>query len=145
MHPHTGDTPGPQVVLRDVRDEGVPVCFEHQSDPEATAMVGLPARDGESHTALCDHPAGRHGRRRTMLADGQVARNIVSWDDAGRRMVGYWIGRYWGHGVATRALVAFLRQVETWPLHPDARHCPPGRCNRRGGGVVGAAAAMICG
>ena len=50
-----------------------------------------------------------------ILVDGRVAGNIVSWNDAGRRMVGYCIGPdYWGQGVATRALAAFLEIEEVF-------------------------------
>ena len=52
-----------------------------------------------------------------VLAGGDVAGNIVSFDGAGHREVGYWIGRsYWGKGIATAALVAFLRREGTRPL-----------------------------
>ncbi len=36
----------------------------------------------------------------------------------GQREVGYWFGRqYWGKGVATRALAAFLDHVAVRPLY----------------------------
>jgi RimJ/RimL family protein N-acetyltransferase len=48
----------------------------------------------------------------------QVAGNVVSWDQAGRRLVGYWMGReFWGRGVATRALSAFVTELMERPLH----------------------------
>ena len=34
-----------KVVLREVSPDDVPVFFEHQRDPAATAMAGFPARD----------------------------------------------------------------------------------------------------
>ena len=42
----------------------------------------------------------------------------------GARQVGYWLGRrYWGRGVATKALSAFLDLVTTRPLFAHvARH-----------------------
>ena len=43
--------------------------------------------------------------KKTILFDGHVAGNIVSWEQASERDVGYWIGReYWGKGVAAKAL-----------------------------------------
>jgi RimJ/RimL family protein N-acetyltransferase len=37
---------------------------------------------------------------------------------SGQREVGYWIGsEYWGKGIATRALAAFLEHDRTRPLH----------------------------
>ena len=35
-----------------------------------------------------------------------------------REMIGYWIGRdFWGRGIATAALAAFIAQVKERPLH----------------------------
>jgi RimJ/RimL family protein N-acetyltransferase len=46
-----------------------------------------------------------------------VAGNIVCWEQAGEREVGYWLGKeYWGKGIATRALKEFLEMVKTRPL-----------------------------
>jgi Acetyltransferase (GNAT) domain len=60
----------------------------------------------------------------TVLADGVTAGNVVSFDQCGEREVGYWLGReYWGLGVATRALAAFLRIETQRPLTAHvARH-----------------------
>lgn len=45
---------------------------------------------------------------KTILFNGQVAGNIVSFVQSGEREVGYWIGKeYWGKGIATKALAAF--------------------------------------
>jgi len=53
-----------------------------------------------------------------VLVDGEVAGNILSFNRDGEREVGYWIDRaYWGRGVATAALSAFLRLEQTRPLH----------------------------
>lgn len=43
---------------------------------------------------------------------------------AGEREVGYWIGSaYWGNGIATAALAAFLQQVQMRPLYAHvAKH-----------------------
>jgi RimJ/RimL family protein N-acetyltransferase len=42
----------------------------------------------------------------------------VSWDQAGQRKVGYWIGKeFWGRGIATRALALFLAEVSERPLY----------------------------
>ena len=55
---------------------------------------------------------------RTIVWDGQVAGNIESWNLQGRRLVGYWIGReFWGKGIASRALAAFLELDAVRPLH----------------------------
>jgi RimJ/RimL family protein N-acetyltransferase len=50
-----------------------------------------------------------------------VAGNVLCWEQEGHREVGYWIGRaFWGKGIATRALGAFLREVTIRPLYAHA-------------------------
>jgi RimJ/RimL family protein N-acetyltransferase len=61
---------------------------------------------------------------RTILADGEVAGNAVSWSQDGHREIGYWIGRsFWGKGVATAALGQFLQVIDERPHYAwVARH-----------------------
>ena len=97
----------------------LPVLFEQQMDPEANRMAAFPARDREAFTAhwkkvLADAAVAK----KTILFDGRVAGNIVSFQQLGRPLVGYWIGKeYWGRGIATRALSEFLNHVTARPLH----------------------------
>lgn|SRR5688572_9369478 len=54
---------------------------------------------------------------KTVLFDDRVAGNVVSFERDGEREVGYWIGReFWGQGIATKALLEFLRHVTARPL-----------------------------
>jgi RimJ/RimL family protein N-acetyltransferase len=109
----TGD-----VLLREVLAEDVPVFFEHQLDPDASRMAAFPSRERDAHTThwakiLRDDSV----TKKTVIADGQVTGNIVSFDQSGRQMVGYWIGKdHWGKGIATKALAAFLDHVPARPL-----------------------------
>lgn len=61
---------------------------------------------------------------RTILFGSQVAGNIVSFEMSGEREVGYWLGQeFWGKGIATQALSAFLAQVTIRPLYAHvAKH-----------------------
>jgi RimJ/RimL family protein N-acetyltransferase len=107
------------IGLRDTTEADLPILFEHQLDPEATDMAGFPARDREAFMAhwgrlLADGSIAK----KTILFNGEVAGNVVSWEQDGEREVGYWLGRdYWGKGIATRALSVFLSYVETRPLY----------------------------
>lgn len=107
------------MILRAVEPADLPVFFEHQRDLIALAMAGMPGRDRaafDEHWAkiLADDAV----LIRTIVVDGEVAGNVLSFDRDGRREVGYWIGRdHWGRGVATAALVAFLGEETTRPLH----------------------------
>ena len=106
------------VELRPVEDDDLPIFFDHQQDPVAIEMAAFPARD---RATFDDHLARIRSDRsvtfRTILVDGQVAGNIVAWDDLGKHTVGYWLGReFWGRGIATAALTAFLDEVAIRPL-----------------------------
>lgn len=125
--PEPADTNPPtgRVRLRDVTAADLPIFFDHQRDPDANRMAAFPPRPEEAFTAhwariLADETV----IIRTILVDGQVAGNIGSWQQFGRREVGYWLGReHWGQGVATRALAQFLEQVATRPLYAHvAKH-----------------------
>jgi len=107
------------VKLREVREEDLPIFFEHQLDPEATRMAAFPPRDRQEFMAHWARIlADPTGPIRTVLADGAVVGNIVCWEQSGQREVGYWIGRdHWGRGIATRALAIFLEEVKARPLY----------------------------
>lgn len=108
------------VVLREVEEEDLPIFFDHQRDPVAVRMAAFAARDREAFmTHWRTNVLGVETNVvRTVLDDGVVAGNVVSWDQDGRRCVGYWVGRdHWGRGVATSALSAFLDEDPTRPLY----------------------------
>jgi RimJ/RimL family protein N-acetyltransferase len=107
-----------KVALRDVIDSDLPIFFEHQRDPVAVRMAAFPSRD---HEAFMTHWAELRRNPsniiRTIVGDGQVAGNIGSWIVEDGRLIGYWIGReFWGRGVATAALAAFVAELKERPL-----------------------------
>lgn len=109
----------PLVILREVVDSDLPVFFEHQRDPEAVRMAAFPSRD---HDAFMTHWAKIRREPsniiRTIVCDGEVVGNIGSWTGDGRRLVSYWVGRkFWGRGIATAALAAFIAEFKERPLH----------------------------
>ena len=106
-------------MLRDVTEADLSVFFEQQREPEANRMSGVPAREIGAfmthwHTRVLG-PASVG--KKTIVVDGSVAGNVVSWEQDGKRLIGYWVGReYWGRGVATAALAEFLIHETTRPL-----------------------------
>jgi RimJ/RimL family protein N-acetyltransferase len=107
------------VRLRGVTAGDLPIFFEHQRDPDATQMAAFPAR---ARDAFMAHWAKILGDEtvitNTILFDGRVAGNIVSWLGSGQREVGYWLGKeYWGKGIATQALSEFLTHMTVRPLY----------------------------
>ncbi|MFZ1218045.1 MAG: GNAT family N-acetyltransferase [Chthoniobacterales bacterium] len=113
------------VRLRNVEQGDLPAFFEHQRDPESVAMVVFNSRERpafDEHWAkiLADDTS----LKQTVVVDGEVAGNVTSFLRDGVREVGYWLDRaYWGRGVATAALSAFLKLEKTRPLFAGvARH-----------------------
>lgn len=107
------------ILLRTITESDLPIIYEHQADPESSAMAAFPSRDREAFDA---HWAKIMVRQDTILRtiemDGQVAGHLVSWEwEDGEREVGYWLGKeFWGKGIATEALRQFLGVVQTRPL-----------------------------
>lgn len=117
-HVQTGN-----VQLRDVIESDLPIFFEQQLDLDARHMAAFTSRDSADRDAFMEHWAqildNVSNINKTILFNDQVAGNIASYEDENdQREVGYWIGKpYWGMGIASRALSAFLHCVKTRPLY----------------------------
>ena len=108
------------VTLRDVIEGDLPVFFEQQLDPDATSMAAFPAREKDAFMThwMMKILGDETIIKKTILFNGHVAGNIVNFKQADRSLVGYWLGKaYWGKGIATKALMAFLEEVRTRPLY----------------------------
>jgi RimJ/RimL family protein N-acetyltransferase len=103
-------SPLPFVSLREVEDGDLPLFFEWQADEESCRMAAVPSRDAEAFGAhWAKIRVNPDSLLRTIVADGVVAGNAVSWTSDEGRMVGYWIGKeHWGRGIASAALRLFL-------------------------------------
>lgn len=106
-------------LIRDVIESDLPVFFQHQRDPEATAMADFPPRDREAFDAHWQRVLADDANVvKTITFEGQVAGNIGSWEQDGRRLVGYWLGKeFWGKGLATKALAELVQELGTRPLY----------------------------
>ena len=116
------------LTLREVRDEDLPLLFEQWADPVAAHMAAFTAPDHMDRDAFerrwsrlrADEADADWGTvlTRVIVVDDEVAGTIGSWGEPGEREVTYWIGRsYWGKGIATAALKAFLAVERSRPLH----------------------------
>jgi len=115
------------VQLREVGPQDLPIFYEQQWDPPANKMAAVPPRDRDAfmaHWARC--LADPTIVIRTITYDGAVAGNVLTFERSGHREVGYWLGRaFYGKGIATRALAAFLREFQVRPLYAHvAKHNP---------------------
>lgn len=106
------------VLLREVQAADLPELFAHQADPVANEMAAFPPRDRDAFMAhwkkvLADPKVVA----RTILFGSEVAGNVVCFERAGEVQIGYWLARrFWGQGVASRAVSAFVAQIPTRPL-----------------------------
>jgi RimJ/RimL family protein N-acetyltransferase len=82
-------------------------------------MAAFPPREREAFMAhwrkiLADHKVVK----RTVLLETEVAGNVVCFEQSGKLLVGYWLGRsFWGKGIASRALSEFVSLISARPLH----------------------------
>jgi RimJ/RimL family protein N-acetyltransferase len=110
------------LTLREVQDEDLPLLFEQWADPVAAQMAAFTAPDHMNRDAFERRwsrlRADETVLTRVIVDDDEVAGTIGSWGEPGEREVTYWIGRsYWGKGIATEALNAFLAIEQSRPLH----------------------------
>ena len=108
-------------ALREVRDEDLAVLFEQWADPVAAKMAAFIPPDHMDRDVFERRwsrlRADETVINRAIVVDGEVAGTIGSWGDPGEREVTSWIGRsYWGKGIATCALNAFLAVDPSRPL-----------------------------
>ena len=107
------------VTLRNVLEDDLQTLFEQQHDPLANRMAAFPARDKDAFFAhwkkiLATDPEAKQ----TIVFDGKVAGLVISWEQSGKRLIGYWIGKdFWGKGIATRALSIYLGAISVRPLY----------------------------
>ena len=108
-----------EVTIRETLESDWPILFENQRDPASSAMAGVPARDWDAYVALKQKIRTDEANLTwTILYDGQIVGDVVSFPHEGRREVGYRIGQqYWGKGIATRALALFLDVEQRRPLY----------------------------
>ena len=112
-----------EVVLRDVVESDIALFFEQQGDPEGFKMAGFTATDPTDRAAYLETWArirsDPHTIMRTILFNGRVAGDVLSHEkESGRPEAGYWLGKeFWGQGIATRALTAFLGEMTQRPIY----------------------------
>jgi RimJ/RimL family protein N-acetyltransferase len=112
----------PDISLRDVAGDDLPIFFEQQRDPDANYMAAFTAKDPGDREAFTVHwsriMADDTIRKKSILLGGRLAGHVVSFEQFGEREVSYWIGKeFWGRGIATRALSLFLEKETVRPLY----------------------------
>jgi RimJ/RimL family protein N-acetyltransferase len=108
-----------EVTIREMLESDWSILFENQRDPASSQMAGVPAREWDAYIAHQRKiAADETGLTWTILYNGQIAGDLMSFLHDGQREVGYRIAqKYWGKGIATRALALFLDVERRRPLY----------------------------
>jgi RimJ/RimL family protein N-acetyltransferase len=115
------------LMLRDAEERDLPIFFEYESDPAAVYMAAFTTKNPADRDVFNAHwkkiLSDETIIKRTILVDGLVVGSVASFIDQefGKREVTYWIGRkFWGKGIATKALSMFLRDLKMRPIYARA-------------------------
>jgi RimJ/RimL family protein N-acetyltransferase len=121
------------VSLRPLAASDLPILFEQQRDPEANRRAAFGAADPDDRAAFDAHwkriLADPEVEVRTIETGGEVAGCISRWRDPelDAADVSFWLGsQFWGRGIATAALAAFLSMVPDERLYGRAASTNPG-------------------
>lgn len=120
-----GGTTRAQVRLREIQNADLPIFFEQQLDRQAIKQAAFTSEDPADRAAFDAHWARIRADDqillRTILLGDQVAGYLASFERFGTREISYWLGRpFWGCGVATSAVQAFLQIITLRPLYARA-------------------------
>jgi RimJ/RimL family protein N-acetyltransferase len=119
------------IALRNVEDADLDILFDQMRDPEAVHMAAFTAEDPNDRAAFDAHMrtvrASPENLLKAVTLDDEFVGTVGSYVVDGDTEVTYWIDhRYWGRGIATRALELLLEIETTRPLHARAASDNPG-------------------
>ncbi len=112
----------PTVAIRPVRGGDVAQFYELELDPDGRRMAAFLPREPLERPAFEARWDGLLRRpdviQRTITVDGVVAGHVARFEMFGKPTVAYWVARrFWGRGVASAAVRAFLAERPERPLY----------------------------
>ena len=110
-----------EILLRNTTESDIGIFFNNQLDEEANFMAAFTPKDPTDKeayvskwTRLLKDPTIN---MKTILADGEIAGTVLKFVIDGKAEITYALGKnFWGKGIATKALQAFLPLEEKRPL-----------------------------
>lgn len=110
-----------EIQLRNSTESDIEIFFQNQLDEEAIYMAAFTPKDPTDKeayvskwTRLLKDPTIN---MKTILADGEIAGTVAKFEIDGKAEITYWLGKqFWGKGIATKALQAFLPLEEKRPI-----------------------------
>ena len=112
-----------RISLRTVQEADLSVFHENEHDPQSARMAAFTSPNHGELSAFLDFwrtkiLADPSNATRAVVVDDRLAGYIVKFQMLGKPSVAYWLGReFWGRGVATQALRAFLVELRERPLY----------------------------
>ncbi|KIL35023.1 acetyltransferase [Cohnella kolymensis] len=113
------------VTLREMITDDLPTFYEQQSDATANYMAAFTPTDPADRNAFTTRwlkiLRDDNISKKTIIYNGDVAGQVLSFEHFGEPHVSYWIAKeHWGKGVATSALSKFLADSKIRPLYARA-------------------------
>ncbi|MGB7339283.1 MAG: GNAT family N-acetyltransferase [Phototrophicaceae bacterium] len=109
------------IKLRDLVDDDLLLFFTHQQNESAQHMAAFISKNPDDKAAFMAHWSSIRANDtiiiKTILFDERVVGHVLSFIMDDQREISYWIdSSYWGKGIATAALSAYLEIVADRPL-----------------------------
>ncbi len=110
------------IRLTETEKDDLNTLFQFQLDKEANYLAAFTAKDPSDQIAYVEkyarHLADPTIKMRTIKVDGVIAGSVAKFVREGDAEITYWIDRkFWGAGIATTALQAFLKMEQSRPIY----------------------------
>ena len=110
-----------KIILRKTEIADLEFFFIFQLDNEANYLAAFTSKDPtdktaylQKYTKLVNDPAIN---MQTIMVENVIAGSISKFEMEGQAEITYWIDKkFWGKGVATKALKEFLKNENTRPI-----------------------------
>ncbi|RYG21665.1 MAG: N-acetyltransferase [Chitinophagaceae bacterium] len=110
------------ITLTKTEEEDLTTLFEFQLNEDANYLAAFTGKDPHNKPAYIEkyskHLADPTINNQTIYADGVIVGSIAKFIMHNDAEITYWIDHaWWGKGVATAALLSFLKIEQTRPLY----------------------------
>lgn len=111
-----------EITLRKTKQNDLETLFIFQLDQESNYLAAFTPKDPsdkigylEKWTKIISNP---EINMQTILINDLIVGSVIKFEMEGEAETSYWIDRkYWGQGIATAALNAFLKTENFRPIH----------------------------
>lgn len=109
------------LILKKTTQSDLDTLFEFQKDPKGVTMAAFTSENPNDKaaylkkwSAIIENP---EIKMNTIFLDTVIVGSVVHFEMMNETNVSYWIdSKYWGKGIATKALQLFIKDVSKRPL-----------------------------